>query len=260
MKGRFCRCALVFVFLVCSASAGLAQEAPTVYTSVALWDVPRAKWGDFVAHMEKDAPTLEKLVADGVIVEWGIDSEALHSPEGYTHSLWMSAHSMADLEKAGDSLSAYSPDARAALDAMVTKHMDLYFRSAFYASRPARLTSGFAMGSFVRVKRGEGSDYRRAWEEWSKPVFDQLLADGTIVSYTLDSPYMHTSEESLGLMATWYVVEKMEDDQKVEAAFDAARAKLSATERDARQNRYWSMVIENSHRDDFTRLIHYQTK
>ena len=119
---------------------------------------------------------------------------------------------------------------------------------------------GYFNGSSIRVKRGKSADFVKLWEAWAQPVFEQLLADGTIVAYGLDSPLHHTSADSLGRMTSWYVLENMDADAKVDAAFDAAREKLSETEREGRTELYWSLVHEDSHRDDFTRLIHYRTK
>lgn len=264
MKKLLTTCTLIFAMAAVGSSLQ-AQDSTEVFTQVGFWEVPRAKWADFVAYYEKnEKPVLERMLADGVILEFGFDSEGLHNPNGYSHATWFTARSLGNLEKV---LEAYEqsmgPDA-AALEAefagMISKHQDLILRSLFYSSTAAKLSSGHAVGSGVRVKRGRMNDFQQAWESWSKPVYDQLVADGTIVSYALDTPYFHTSEESLGSVWTWYVLRDLSDQHKVDAAFSAARDKSSAAERESRRQLYWDTIHEGSHRDAMTRLIHYQSK
>jgi hypothetical protein len=258
----------VFILLFALAAAGSfshAQDATKVYTQVGLWDVPRAQWADFQAYYEKyELPVLEKMLADGVIVEFGFDADGLHQAQGYSHSTWFIARSLGNLEAV---LKAYSqslgPEAaarEAEFAAMISRHEDFVTEALFYRSTSANLTSGHAVGNGVRVKRGRMSDFRQAWESWSKPVYDQLVADGTIVAYILDTPYFHTSEESLGSVWTWYILRDLSDQHKVDAAFDSARDKLSPVDRSSRRLLYWDTIEEGSHRDGMSRLIHYQSK
>lgn len=239
-----------------------AQEEQTVYTSVSLWDVPRAKRGEFIRFVETNqAPVMRRLLDDGVIIEWGFDAAGLHDPNGYSHSTYFSAHSLADLEKVLDtyleSLGDRAEELEAELAGLLTKHEDYYARSSAYKARPVDLKTGYWIGSSFRVERGKGAEFTRFWEANSRPIYDQLLDDGTVASYSLSSSHFHTSKDSLGRYWVWYLVESLEDEAKVDAAFDEARGKLSEAERDARRDYFWSMVIDESHRDDFTRVIQH---
>lgn len=267
MSKRLVTGVFVAVLSVLFCAGGFAQnnEKPTLYTYVGWWDVPREKWPAFVEQYEKtELPVMDRLVDQGVLTEYGIDSSGLHNPDGYSHSTWMVATSMGNIERALDafyeSLGANADGVEAALAGMITKHSDGTFRSTHYGRRPAKLSKGYFNASSIRVKRGKSSDYVKLWEAWAKPVYDQLLADGTIVAYGLDTPVHHTSEQSLGFTLAWYILENMDADAKVDAAFDTAREKLTETERTASNELYWSLVVEDSHRDDFTRLIHFRTK
>ena len=99
---------LMTVLVALPQVAAAADEKPKVtYTRVALWDVERAHWGGFVTMFEShEKAILEKLMADGLISEWGIDAEGLHHPEGYTHSTWYSAGSLGALARASDAFDA----------------------------------------------------------------------------------------------------------------------------------------------------------
>jgi hypothetical protein len=245
--------------------SGPVMAQDTVYTQMGLWDVPRAKWSQFVAFYEKyEKPVMEQLVADGVLVEIGFEANGLHDPEDYSHASWMSAHSLADLEKAlnayYDSLGSDADRVEEEFAGLVSKHKDIVVFSHFYGSNTVKLDDAYSFGSSVRVKRGHGSEYRRLWKEWAKPIFDQLLADGTIVAYTVDEAYHHTDADFLGRIWVWYVVDDIANEAKVTAAFDAAREALSETERESRLNLYWGLIVEESHRDGFSRLIHFQTR
>lgn len=255
--------------LVCLSALGgsvLAQaDSSKLYVQVGFWNVPREKWDAFVQFFEKhEKPVMERMVAEGVLVEWGIDANGLHDPQDYTHSTWTVAHDLASLEKAMNayyaSLGADAARLEAEFASMVTGHMDMTMISENGGGRTAKLDNGHFLASSVRVKRGRANDFEKSWKELTQPVFEQLLKDGTIVAYGLDTPYYHTSEESLGMMVSWYVIADMASDAKVDAAFEAAQGKRSETVRAALRDYFWGMVVEGSHRDAFTRLIHYQRR
>lgn len=243
----------------------LAEEKVEVYTQVGSWDIPREKWGAFVKFFETyEKPVLEKMVAEGVLLEWGIDANGLHDPDDYSHSTWSVARSLGDLEKSSEayyqSLGANADRLEAEFAAMITKHRDMVYVSEHQAGKAARLDRGYFQVTSVQVKRGMRSQFLDTWNELQKPVFEKLLQDGTIVSYGLDTLYFHTTADSLGRMFTWYVIADMADDAKVESAFDAAADGRSASQRMANRELYWSLVEEGSHRDGFSRIIHYQRR
>lgn len=252
----------VVLFLSLGGSL-IAQDSETVYTRVGLWEVPRTHWKTFGEFFEKyEKPVLDRLLSEGVIEEYGIDAMSVHHPEGYTHSTWFSSSSMAGLERvlnayeeATEAQSSSGTDPDSEFAGMVTKHRDLILRSISHGAKKVSLEDGYFMGSYNRVLRGKGSDHTKAWETYVKPVYEQLLADGTIVAYGLDTEYIHT--EKPGGRTSWYIIPNMEADAKVEAAFDASWEKLSETERESRRALFWEMTEEGSHRDDMTRIMHY---
>lgn len=254
-------CALLCVlFLIAPA---FSQEAQTVYYAVGEWDVPRDKWDDFAAFFEKyEKPVMERMLTEGVIVEWGFAAEGLHDPDGYTHSTWTGATSLAALEKAQQayylSLGDNADDRENEFASMITKHRDAFTRTVAYKTRSVKLTGGYLLGSMVQIDPAKGREYREAWEAYQKPIYDQLLADGTIIGYTLEVEHFHTSAP--GSFTNWYVLEDLAAEEKVEAAFDAAWEKLSAQDRDARMSLYESFGDWSSHRDYMNRIIYMQAR
>jgi hypothetical protein len=258
---------LSLLLIVSLGGSLIAQDdSETLYTRVGFWEVPRTKWKAFAEFFEKyEKPVLDRMLSEGVIEEYGIDAMSLHHPDGYTHSTWFSSTSMAGLEKVLDAYEEAVEAQSSSADnfenefaGMVTKHRDTILRSISRGARPAKLDDGYFFGTMNRVKRGKGSDFNKTWEAYVKPVYEQLLAEGSIVAYGLDTEYIHT--EKPGDRMSWYIISNMEADEKVEAAFDAAWEKQSEIDREARQALFWELTEEDSHRDDMTRIIHYSHK
>ena len=63
----------------------------------------RVHWADFEKDFKKnEQPVLEKLLADGVITQYGLDAASVYTADGQTHSTWFSSRSLANLEKVLD--------------------------------------------------------------------------------------------------------------------------------------------------------------
>ncbi len=240
------------------------EEKPvTTYTRVALWEVGRGHWGDFVDLFEKhDQPILEKLFADGMITEWGIDANGIHTPDGYTHSTWYSASSMGALAKAGEAYMAAwdrvdDPEADAAFNAMISRHRDYILETDGMRSNAVSLDGGYFQGHMVQVTRDKWKDFSSYWEHRMKPVYEQLLADGAIVAYGLSSEAIVTEHPMM--TEWWYVMADADGFDKVEAAFDAAWEEMDEEGRRARWLSIMDTVDEDSYRSWVTSIIHFQT-
>jgi hypothetical protein len=248
--------------------AAAADEKPkTTYTRVALWDVERAHWGGFVAMFEShEKAILEKLMADGLITEWGIDAEGLHHPEGYTHSTWYSAGSLGALARASEAFDAawkeMGEDKVKAIDtefaAMIVKHRDYLLRTENLRSAAATLDGGYYHGHFIQVTRGKGADFDSYYESRMKPVYESLLQQGVVAAYglsseeiTTDHPMNHT---------VWYMVRDAAGLDAVKAAFEAVTDGMSEEERRARRASFMDLVEEDTYRENITSLIHWSSK
>ncbi len=144
---------LITTPLTCTLAVVLAgplsaqDDDQRIYTRVALWQVERARWSDFVEWFEQyDQPVMEQLFEAGTIVEWGLDAFSVHRPDGYTHGTWFSATSLADLERVLDAFdeameASGDEGSRALADfaSMITKHRDYLLRDLVRRSSDARL-------------------------------------------------------------------------------------------------------------------------
>lgn len=242
--------------LVFSPAASAQQKEPTIFTYVAAWSVQRAQWGEFEAGMQKNAkPHLDSLVQNGTLTEWGFDTAELHTPEGMTHSIWWSATSQGAIVKTLDELRKMP--ANPATGA-VTRHSDLFLRSISNNVRMGGKQAAYDAVSSYQLKPGKAEEWMNFFSTFEKPVLDQLLSDGTILGYGVDEENFHTS--SPGARYIWILFADPGAMDKVDAAFDAARAKHSSETGKAIDASYRELVDLKAHRDQLSRIIEYSHK
>jgi hypothetical protein len=238
------------------AGAQTAPAAPEPYTFVAQWQVPRAQWGTFVTDFDKNTrPVLEKLAAAGTLISWGAFESIVHSAEGHSHGVWWTGPSYAAIEKARRELVA-SSSASASL-ANATGHRDFLLRSIAYASKSAS-GEGYLNVSQYLVKAGKAREWKELWEKNSKPVYDDLLAKGALLAYSIDVEDVHTDSPMWRMIVT--LSPSAEADDQFVAAMDAATAKLTPQERTTRTLMMEALLEPGSHRDMYARVIRHWPK
>ncbi len=232
------------------ALPAMAQEAP-VYTYVAHWNVPRAQWAEFTAFGEDDVrPVLERMLADGTIVAWANFATEVHVENGITHGVLWSATSIAGIERALAELTKL-PSVPAAVGA--AKHSDLLLRSLIHRGGTAGPTSGYVWVFHGQVQPGRGGEWRDLWEQYFKPVYDELLDNGTILAYHFAVEYVHTQNSRRRFI--WYVAPNAEALEKVNAAL-AGVFQNNPTLRAA----HGRVTVRSEHRDYFARYLNYAHK
>ncbi len=241
---------LVVLSLLLLALPVMAQEAP-VYTYVAHWNVPRAQWAEFTAFGEESVrPVLERILANGTIVSWGISTTVVHEQNGTTHEVWWAASSIAGIERAREELVKVSPSAVVP----GAKHHDHLLQSLIHRGSTTDTTSGYLYISVYKVQPGRGQAWRALWEKYFKATCDELLANGTLLAYEVSVQYIHTDDPRTRII--WYVLPSADAEDKMNAAFTAVFEKeapaifaaLSAVE------------IRSEHRDYFRRVLSYAHK
>lgn len=245
-------CVLSFLPLV-----GLAQQqAPSTFIYVSDWTIPRAHWEEYEAFSKKNAqPVFERLLADGTIISWGFLSTLVHQEDGYTHTNWYEATSMANLEKTAAELRKLPPNP--IVNAGV-KHQDLLLRTSLRRTRPGSGTNGFLWVNWAQVQPGKGQQWRELFEKYNKPVYDELLANGTITHYNLQERYVHTDNPNWRIVV--YVTPNAEGIDKVRAAFDAAAQKRGPEANRAVAQAFAEVTVAGVHRDYAARVLSYGQK
>jgi hypothetical protein len=237
-------------------SLAIAQQPERpLYTFVAEWNVPRAQWAEFSSYWEKNAkPVLDRMVAGGTLVEWGRSVAVVHTEEGATHSAWWSAATLGGTQRVLEELLKIPPN-----PAMTgARHRDYLLRSLVYRVRPGSASSGYFHLSYTEVRPGKGREWRELWDKYSKPTLEQLLADGTIAGYGLDVEHVHT--RSTGGRYAWVFAANAEALDKVEAAFEAARGKLTPEANRGIAAAFAEATVPDAHRDSLERVIEYVHK
>lgn len=256
---------LMLAVIALPAAAGEDEEMKPVFTRVALWEVDRDHWGDFVEFIEtNNRPVMEQLFADGVVSEYGIDAMTLHKPDGYTHATWFTTSSMADMdkvydawEKAGEKLGeAKQKEQDTRFNGMIGKHRDYLLRTEFQRARKALVEGGYFYGASFRVKMGKGKDFLSYYNNRIKPVYEQMLADGDIVAFGRSEEEIVT--EKPGGQEVWYIVDGGAGLDKVRAAFAANWGEMDDEGRRARWISIMDWVEEGSYREHLSRIIHMQ--
>jgi|GEM_PF-1852513 len=261
--------AIILSVLALPAVAGEGEEAEMkpAFTRVGLWDIKRSSWGEFVEMYKAfDKPIMERLLAEGVISEYGIDSDVIHRPEGYTHSMWFTTDSMADMarvyeawDRAGEEL---GEEKRKEMDekfeGMILKHRDYILRSEHMKARTAEVEHGYYHASMFRVKKGENRDFLSYYNNRWKSVCDELLASGDIVAYGRTEEEIVTHKP--GGVSVWYIVDSAAGLDTVRAAFEADWAKMDEEGRRARWTSIMEFVEEGSYRENLTHIIHMGIK
>jgi hypothetical protein len=242
-----------------------AEDQPVVYTRVAQWQIARPNWNAYEKDLKKNlVPVMEKLVADGVILEFGADRTTVHTPDGYSHSTWFAAKSLANLEKALDTLveseSKLTPEERRKQDTDFagTRHADLILRSVLFQNRTMKMEKGYGTVSIQKLQPGKEQEYQDLWDKYNKPVLEQLYKDGAVTAYGIDTELVHTGDPSLRFF--WQLVPDAAALDKVEAAYAAALEKRSPEERRTITLSFAALRDGAAHRDSHASIIYYSAK
>ena len=150
MKKNFAWMAGLLLVVVAIGSTPIAlsqmEQAPTIYTFVSEFQIPRASWAQYSEDAEKNfVPVADKLMADGTILGYTTFENVVHTPDGYTHGAAWQSHSMAGLMKMLDEIRKNGPQ-KGQLAA--TKHEDLLLQTNMYAGAGS---AGKAASGYVRV-------------------------------------------------------------------------------------------------------------
>jgi hypothetical protein len=192
------------------------------------------------------APVRDKLLADGVVLAWGMETPVLRYPGGTTHLIWFSVANWDGVDKVLSSMEAQlaklaTEEARA----KVTKTTAMRQREVFdtsktrdwltrdivsnYGTPPAAGVLPVTRYNFAKVKPGKGADYRSTWEKYNKPVLDKLVTDGVVLAYGLAQEEVKTDGEFTHFV--WIATANMGGLDKVAAAYAADRGRRTADER-----------------------------
>ena len=196
----------------------MADQA--VYTYVALWDVPRADWADIEKFYKDARPALNKLVASGTIVAYGNARAWVHDSSGFTHANWVTASSFAQMDAALKAIRDALPQPAAFGK---SKHVDEVLRSTVHGGKPGASGTGMLWVAQYAVKPGQMDAFSQLFESQLRPLFEEQVAAGTILSYSLNFHAVH--EEDPGGVSVVYLLPDAAAIDKFQAALVANEVK-----------------------------------
>jgi hypothetical protein len=208
---------LALLFASAPARAQGNSNPQPIFTYVSQWGVPRAHWADMAKTNADSKALLDPFVADGTLVGYGFYENRVHSDGGYTHGSWIQANSLANLFKALEPLYA-RPDTTGTVFA-ASKHMDYLMISTSYGGGAVTDATGYLHVISVQIQPNKMDDFMEAYHRYLAPVYDKLVADGSIISYQLDTEY--NVENAPGRIFSAVFARDAEGMDKTRAAFDA---------------------------------------
>jgi len=237
---------IVLAVMLVPAALPQMEPAPTVYTFVSQFQVPRAHWPAYSEDAEKTlVPILEKLTADGTIGGWSTFEQVVHTPEGYTHGAAWSSTSIAGLMKVLDEIRKAGPRPG---QIAATKHEDLLMQTSLYHA-------GSGTPAYVRVvcsnaKADKPGEYTATLKKLLVPTFEEQVKKGVATYYGVDEQYVNTMAPSARCVVINYP--NAEGMDKWAQAISATMSKWSPAER----AEFFASTVADSRRDILARITH----
>jgi len=136
----------------------------------------------------EDKALFDSLVADGTLLGYGMFENRIHSDGGYTHGSWFQAASVGNIFKALERIYA-QPGAVTTPVQAASKHLDYLMIANIHGTKPFTNSTGYLRVIGAQVKPGMEDEFTAAYRRYLVPVYDKLLAEGTIINYQLDWEY-----------------------------------------------------------------------
>jgi hypothetical protein len=278
MKKRLILC-LFAVLLSCISSA--AQQVPPQMQPLTFWyeyTVNPGKEDEFMELVKTvGQPVRDKLMADGIVMAWGVETPLLRVPGNATHVIWYAVSDYSGVDKVDSAMRAQivklndeaaksgttkkgqkpsaSVTARLGEVADMSKVHDYLTRDLVIGFSPSSAAGSlpFVRFNFAKVKPGKGSDYRKAWEKYNKPIFEKLAADGVVLAYGLSVEDIRTDGDFTHYV--WYAVKDLASFDKVRAAFLADRDRRSQEEQDSLTSLFVSLQDVDASRSEVVRSL-----
>jgi hypothetical protein len=278
MKKRLILC-LFAVLLSCISSA--AQQVQPQMQPLTFWyeyTVNPGKEDEFMELVKTvGQPVRDKLMADGIVMAWGVETPLLRVPGSATHVIWYAVSDYSGVDKVDSAMRAQivklndeaaksgttkkgqkpaaSVTARLGEVADMSKVHDYLTRDLVIGFSPSSAAGSlpFVRYNFAKVKPGKGNDYRKAWEKYNKPIFEKLAADGVVLAYGLSVEDIRTDGDFTHYV--WYAVKDLASFDKVRAAFLADRDRRSQEEQDSLTSLFVSLQDVDASRSEVVRSL-----
>lgn len=278
MKTRLFLC---FFVILLSCISSFAQQSQPQMQPLTFWyeyTVNPGKEEEFMDLVKTvGQPVRDKLMADGVVKAWGVETPLLRVPGNATHIIWYAVADYAGVDQVDSAMRAQiaklndeaaksgvakkgqkpavSLTARLGEVADMSKVRDYLTRDLVigFSASSAAGSLPFVRYNFFKVKPGKGADFRKAWEKYNKPVFEKLAADGVVFAFGLSVEEIRTDGDFTHYV--WYAVKDLASFDKVRAAFTADRDRRSQEEQDSLTSLFVSLQDSDASRSEVVRSL-----
>lgn len=277
MKRKMLLCLAVMAMSCIAAAAQDAKMQPLTFWYE--YTVNPGKEAQFMELVKTvGAPVRDKLMADGVVLAWGVHTPLLRIPGNATHLIWYMTADWSGVEKVDQAMRAQiarldeeamksGAAKKGALPATgvttrmmeiadVSKTHDYVTRDLVFATGKGDLpatTLPWVRYNFVKAKPGKGGELRKTWEKYNKPVLDKLVEEGVVLAYGLAVEDVRTDGDFTHYV--WYATKDLGSMEKVRAAYMADRDKRSQEEQDAISQAFNKVVEADASRSEIERSI-----
>lgn len=179
------------IFGASSNAIAQSMSAQTpLYTYVAQWGVPRAEWDSVAKARQASNSILDGLLADGTITGYGSLEMLVHDESGITHASWWEATSYAGILKAREAVLSSATGKDSPYNN--AKHFDLLLQSLVHGGKAGASGKGILWVANYELKEGSGEDFTRLFKTAIQPLFEEQIAAGNILTYSLDEAVVHS--------------------------------------------------------------------
>ena len=212
-------CALA-VAAPAGAQTAEVKEKPPLYTYVGSFAIPRAKWAEMDKQNAAALKVFDKAVASGQLVGYGEDIELVHTNDGDTHDSFWSSMSLAGVIEVLEDLAKSGPSGGSVLTS-ATRHEDSLLVSRYYNWKPGSFKGAYThVAAYTLKEDAPDNALDMISKSFGVPLFEKLLADGTILEYEIDQEQIHTDEQ--GRFWVVYVCRSPDGLDKVSTALNGA--------------------------------------
>ena len=254
--------------LACLSAPAMAQDAPGYIWINSMKAMPGQ--GDALIKLiiEESAKSYDPLVESGAAHAWGLAMPVVHDgDDAASHIEWIVFNGWAGadafMKNFMESRRSMSAETMAAQEAkwegvvVPGSHSDLIVRGIHTGSgKPAR--PGYIHVGYYQSRPGKFEDTNKLYKELAAPVYDKLVADGTILNYGLDTPEVNRGQKWTHM--TWYASKDLATRDVVRKAFDAATAARTKEQNEAFGKRFNESLDSAGRSDQILMVVHYKMK
>jgi hypothetical protein len=249
---------LAVLLMIAAAPLATAQESGPI-SWLAFETTKSGKSRDLIgATIMEDGPMYDELLANGTLMSWGIAIPITHMPTDHMNfMLWAT---MADWSKVSDLEAGFmklfasrAPEQTAASmkaynDAVVEgSHHDWIIRHHVHQVGPGDQAPKYFRIGYYKATPGNFDKLTEFYEKHIQPVYEKLLADGTITGFGLSTQEIHGVGDWTHI--GWYTMSNLGSIDTVQAAVDAAFTKEMGAE-------IGPMMDPSAHWDQVLLIVH----